>query len=721
MEFKKFLPGFKIMSYYGTVRERKEKRHGWKGQNAFHVCITSYNLILTDQHIFRRMPWVYMILDEAHNIKNFKSQRWQDLFTFRPHRRLLLTGTPLQNNLMELWALMHFLNPVDAVGYRADFADWFSKPMDRALEDGRERDDENQERVTKLHTMLRPYLLRRMKADVEKELPAKYEHLVYCKLSKRQRFLYDEFMARSETKEILSSGNFLSVVNCLMQLRKVCNHPDLFEVRPIVTSFAMRESAVADFEDKELLIRRHLLASSPFDGIHPAFSQITSHEHLSFNASTARRLLDGSSHLPGAKDLPGEPPPRDFRTIDGFRRWSDHQKSEAKYGRWRHITYLNRQRCAVRPLYGSEILTTLASIATSRQRLFGQTSSPHPHYMETTSMLLGAVKSYRQRTDSVHPLINTFAFATPPVVARDISSLILRAVEQPVAELAADPNFDILHLPAVKLQIAFPDRSLLQYDCGKLQQLDALLKERKAGGHRALIFTQMTKVLDILEIFLNFHGYRYLRLDGSTKIEDRQKITQRFNMDTRILCFISSSRSGGVGINLTGADTVIFYDSDFNPSMDRQCEDRAHRIGQIRDVHIYRFISKHTVEESMLRKANQKRSLDDMVIRDGDFDWRKMLVSDIQMEQALDQVEDAEDAQAARYAAAEIYQDTRGEQQEFDESGPLVARQAGASAEEGAAEEDEGEEEDDGLTGLERYVLRMVEEDWSYFSEWRFK
>lgn len=90
------MPAFKVMAYYGNVRERKERRQGWKAPNAFHVCVTSYNLILTDQHIFRRMPWVYMILDEAHNIKNFKSQRWQDLFTFKPQRRLLLTGTPLQ-------------------------------------------------------------------------------------------------------------------------------------------------------------------------------------------------------------------------------------------------------------------------------------------------------------------------------------------------------------------------------------------------------------------------------------------------------------------------------------------------------------------------------------------------------------------------------------------------------------------------------------------------
>lgn len=128
----------------------------------------------------------------------------------------------------------------------------------------------------------------------------------------------------------------------------------------------------------------------------------------------------------------------------------------------------------------------------------------------------------------------------------------------------------------------------------------------------------------------------------------------------------------------------------------------------------------------MLRKANQKRSLDDIVIRQGEFDWRKIMVDDLQMEQALEQVEDVEDAQAARNAAAEIYQDTRGEQQEFDESGPRVTS---ASTAEGVSPEDghgEGEEEVDeleaaGLSGLERHMVRSVERDWEYFSEWRFK
>lgn len=97
-----FFPGFKVLTYYGNVRERKEKRKGWNTENAFNVCITSYQLVLADQHIFRRKPWHYMILDEAHNVKNFRSQRWQTLLGFNCQRRLLLTGTPLQNNLVRL-------------------------------------------------------------------------------------------------------------------------------------------------------------------------------------------------------------------------------------------------------------------------------------------------------------------------------------------------------------------------------------------------------------------------------------------------------------------------------------------------------------------------------------------------------------------------------------------------------------------------------------------
>lgn len=235
MEFKKWCPGFKIMTYYGSQKERKLKRIGWTKPNAFHVCITSYKLVIQDHQSFRRKKWKYLILDEAQNIKNFKSQRWQLLLNFSTEQRLLLTGTPLQNNMMELWSLMHFLMPNFFESHRA-FEELFSKPMTGMVEGNMEY---NETIIIKLHKVLRPFLLRRLKSEVEKQMPKKYEHVVMCRLSKRQRFLYDDFMSRAKTKETLASGNLLSVINVLMQLRKVCNHPNLFEVRPTVSPFRM--------------------------------------------------------------------------------------------------------------------------------------------------------------------------------------------------------------------------------------------------------------------------------------------------------------------------------------------------------------------------------------------------------------------------------------------------------------------------------------------------
>jgi helicase SWR1 len=181
---------------------------------------------------------------------------------------------------------------------------------------------------------------------------------------------------------------------------------------------------------------------------------------------------------------------------------------------------------------------------------------------------------------------------------------------------------------------------------------------------------------------------------------------------------------------LTGADTVIFYDSDYNPSMDKQCEDRAHRIGQIHDVHIYRFISQHTVEESMLRKANQKRSLDDIVIQQGEFDWRKILIDDIQMEQALAVVEDKADVEAAKMAAAEVIEENDFQ---FDASATTVpqGQEAQDGEGDGKGEDDvildetggvaDEEEEADEVGSSAEYIVRFVERDWDVFSDWRVK
>ncbi|KAA1474346.1 hypothetical protein DENSPDRAFT_840922, partial [Dentipellis sp. KUC8613] len=283
---------------------------------------------------------------------------------FRSFRRLLLTGTPLQNNLTELWALLQFLMSGTNFANLKEFGDWFANPLEKAIEMGNVLDDETQQRVAKLHQVLRPYLLRRLKRDVEKELPSKYEHLVFCPLSKRQRFLYDEFMARVQTRHDLQSGMYQKIANILMQLRKVCNHPDLFEVRPIVTSFAMPRSAVTDFEIKELLVRRQLLHDAEEHvSLDVLGLQFIGHQDTSLIAALETRRLDATAQLPFIGDDPGAPPPHDVRTAAGYRAYSEHQRHAATIARWTHIGYLNRLRCARMPLYSTELLRALKSFA----------------------------------------------------------------------------------------------------------------------------------------------------------------------------------------------------------------------------------------------------------------------------------------------------------------------------------------------------------------------
>lgn len=696
MEFKKWCPGFKILTYYGSQEERRQKRRGWMDEDRWHVCITSYQLVLQDQQTFKRKNWHYMILDEAHNIKNFRSQRWQTLLTFKTQARLLLTGTPLQNNLTELWSLLFFLMPTDesdaGIEGFADlrnFSEWFRRPVEHILEHGRETmDDEAKKVVTKLHTVLRPYILRRLKVDVEKQMPAKYEHVVLCRLSKRQRFLYDGFMSRAQTKETLASGNYLSIINCLMQLRKVCNHPDLFETRPITTSFAMPKSAIVQFEIKELLARRRLLNNEPLETLNLDFMNLVPISR----EDTSRRLVDDSTRIMAYGPLralrerqynrtnwnmnfDGSSVQMALASMDNMARKSRMQELE-------RCLYFESKRHGRRPIYGENLINLLTiDFAINprpprRNRLSDWLSLQSP-------TIASLVQSLNERSSIMDSYVRRFACITPAVVAPGVTDAALTPISsRHLTQSQRVPSYDPFHEAQTRLSIAFPDKRLLQYDCGKLQQLDKLLRRLQTDGHRALIFTQMTKMLDILEQFLNIHGHRYLRLDGATKVEQRQILTERFNNDSRILAFILSSRSGGLGINLTGADTVIFYDLDWNPAMDKQCQDRCHRIGQTRDVHIYRFVSEYTIESNILRKANQKRMLDDVVIQEGEFttnyaqkvDLRDMFDENLQdghdeasaaMDRVLDtgvgkpprvfeQAEDKEDIDAAKNAEKEL-------------------------------------------------------------------
>lgn len=327
------------------------------------------------------------------------------------------------------------------------------------------------------------------------------------------------------------------------------------------------------------------------------------------------------------------------------------------------IAKINRRRCDATPMYGSDLrnsaitccCTTTSETNTNYNVPWmskGYKNCLQAMQCRENWCLSACIKSIEQRTSELKNIFNNFVLFVPPVsapmpwlhISHPHPSKLNEDIERErIYATDVSPQLTLLHPIISAMSTQFPDPRLIQYDCGKLQTLDRLLRTLKDNQHRVLIFTQMTRMLDVLEAFLNYHGHIYLRLDGSTRIEQRQILMDRFNNDKRIFVFILSTRSGGVGVNLTGADTVIFYDSDWNPTMDAQAQDRCHRIGQTRDVHIYRLVSEKTIEENILMKANQKRLLGDLAIEGGNFTTAFFKSSSIQ---DLFNVNKADDASA---------------------------------------------------------------------------
>eukprot|EP01063_Lacrimia_lanifica_P012558 TRINITY_DN19229_c0_g1_i1.p1 TRINITY_DN19229_c0_g1~~TRINITY_DN19229_c0_g1_i1.p1 ORF type:complete len:1486 (+),score=517.43 TRINITY_DN19229_c0_g1_i1:117-4574(+) len=770
IEFKRWAPGFKLLMYYGSQAQRQAKRKGWGAPGAFDVCVTSYNLVNNDQKYLQKFFWEYLILDEAHLIKNWRSKKWQVLQKLRTSRRLLLSGTPLQNNMMEIWSLLRFLmheNPL--FSSHSNFHHWFNSPMTSMLEEG----VCDTRVVEELHTLLRPYFLRRTKREVESEMPKKIEKVIRCPLSRRQRTLYDEYLNRSSIKATLEGGAYISVMGVLMALRKCCNHPDLFEARPIISPFCPwytsipqpdhRRHTVPPVRGTRLPLPALLATLSP---LAPAKADVLLRNGLQLVAPDVHTRVPWYAS-PALPDAAAPTPPSEVRravlatappgwgaVVDGLAEAG----SSPSPGLGAYVAHMHRlvheqqveradaaatmqkQRilhAAVkgvwactplelmqvidhrRPRYGSSrVVVRDASGAVVDKYACSEMANP-PMYARLPPWAEGSV--YERDASggdwrvSTPPLAARGASARPvPVWSRhevgfaEVALLFPTAVGvarawgvweemhgyaslSPDAQYAAAYNarpalsgwwnqlstrgivarFGAMHVPKVlagpvEMAVAcalpgrerraphtvmpgvdkptgvtlppskglfralhpqtpalnwlnFPDPRLLVHDCGKLQVLAALLPKLKLQGHRVLIFTQMARVLDILEAFLSTHGHVYLRLDGSTHVEERQYKMDQFNNDTRFFCFILSTRSGGVGINLTGADTVVFYDSDWNPAMDLQAQDRCHRIGQTRDVTVYRLTSKHTVEENILVRARQKKTLVNLVIRGGKF------------------------------------------------------------------------------------------------------
>uniref|UniRef100_A0AAQ5X143 DNA helicase n=1 Tax=Amphiprion ocellaris TaxID=80972 RepID=A0AAQ5X143_AMPOC len=410
-EFEMWAPDFYVVTYTGDkdsraiIREneftfedsavksgRKVFRMKKDTPIKFHVLLTSYELITIDQAILGSITWACLVVDEAHRLKNNQSKFFRILNGYKIYYKLLLTGTPLQNNLEELFHLLNFLTPErfnNLEGFLEEFAD-ISK----------------EDQIKKLHDLLGPHMLRRLKADVFKNMPAKTELIVRVELSPMQKKYYKFILTRNfEALNSKGGGNQVSLLNIMMDLKKCCNHPYLFPVA---------------------------------------------------------------------------------------------------------------------------------------------------------------------------------------------------AVEAPVL-----PNGSY-------------DGNLLVKSSGKLTLLQKMLKKLKDEGHRVLIFSQMTKMLDLLEDFLEFEGYKYERIDGGITGGLRQEAIDRFNAPgAQQFCFLLSTRAGGLGINLASADTVIIYDSDWNPHNDIQAFSRAHRIGQNKKVMIYRFVTRGSVEERITQVAKRKMMLTHLVVRPG--------------------------------------------------------------------------------------------------------
>eukprot|EP00079_Xenopus_tropicalis_P037024 XP_017950795.1 PREDICTED: lymphoid-specific helicase isoform X1 [Xenopus tropicalis] len=469
-EFKRFSPEVPVLLYHGNAQERRRlarkinKREG--SLQIYPVVITSFEIAMRDRQILQHSPWKYMILDEGHRIKNMNCRLIQELKQFRSDNKLLLTGTPLQNNLAELWSLLNFLLP-DVFDDLRSFESWFDITGISQNAEDIVANEREQNILHMLHQILTPFLLRRLKCDVTLEVPPKREVVVYAPLTKKQETFYTAIVNKTIEKMLGQEKEHVKIISspavgrAKRRSRKAVNYSELDKDTP---------------NDLEKLINQLL------------------------------KQQEVEKERPSAKaDLP----------LD----------SEVNL-KMRNIMMLLRKCCN-------------------------------------------------------HPYL----------------------IEYPLDPLTQDFKID----------------EELVNSSGKFLLLDRLLPEMKKRGHKVLIFSQMTMMLDILMDYCYYKKFNFCRLDGSMSYSDREENMRKFNTEPDVFIFLVSTRAGGLGINLTAADTVIIYDSDWNPQADLQAQDRCHRIGQTRPVVVYRLVTANTIDQKIVERAAAKRKLEKLVIHKNKF------------------------------------------------------------------------------------------------------
>ncbi|KXL41472.1 hypothetical protein M433DRAFT_157407 [Acidomyces richmondensis BFW] len=510
-EFKKWTPTIPVVLYHGTKEEREKIRRTRlrsPGSPDFPVVVTSYEISMNDRKYLSHFGWKFIIIDEGHRIKNLNCRLIRELQSYQSANRLLITGTPLQNNLAELWSLLHFLMP-NIFDKLESFEAWFDFSALKEKQGYEEilSGERKRQLVASLHAILKPFLLRRVKADVETALPQKREYVLYAPLTQTQRELYQAIL----------EGNSRSFLEEKM-VESISGKSTPMSIR----SRSLKRGAVDETETPNKSAKSSR-ASTPATA-----GSAGSRSRKAKKAQNYEELSDRKYF----KQLEGDSSPTQNADTE------DEEEAE---------------RAKTLALAKREI---------SRKKL----QNP--------------VLQLRLACNSPHNFFYPF----------DI-----------------DDNTPL-------------DESLVT-ESGKMMLLDRLLPELLRRGHKVLIFSQFKTQLDILETYCReLRHWPVCRIDGSVAQSERQDQILAFNdpkSNTDI--FLLSTRAGGQGINLAAADTVLLFDSDWNPQQDLQAQDRAHRIGQTRPVIVYRFATKATVEEMLLEKADSKRRLEKLVIQKGRF------------------------------------------------------------------------------------------------------
>ncbi|BAO42413.1 putative DNA helicase INO80 [Kluyveromyces marxianus DMKU3-1042] len=677
-EISRFVPQFKILPYWGNANDRKTLRKFWDrkhlryGKDApFHVMVTSYQMVVSDANYLQKMKWQYMILDEAQAIKSSQSSRWKTLLSFHCRNRLLLTGTPIQNNMQELWALLHFIMP-SLFDNHDEFSDWFSKDIESHAESNTEL---NQEQLRRLHMVLKPFMLRRIKKNVQSELGDKIEIDVLCDLTFRQAKLYqilksqvsggyDAIENAAGADDVTSDQK---LVNLVMEFRKVCNHPDLFERADVSSPFSfvsfgessslLREGDFVEvnYSAKNLInyklprliydefivpnynndvdVRAKLLYHS-MNIFHPSNSIElcnTLSKLTGMSASTFTKLLE-KDVINRAIDLArennsimekcevaydhGEKALPSCLLISNKLKYMDHLKNVTTGGVLQDLLEIQSS------VFENEYLNSLSPA-------YHPAAAAPPINIE----IMGSNNFVQKKQRELfNPRISSALSSIPPSIQH---------------KLLVEQNIPIEELPITELApralnnshtsyITMPSMDRFITESAKLKKLDELLVKLKEEDHRVLIYFQMTKMMDLMEEYLTYRQYKHIRLDGSSKLDDRRDLVHDWQTKPDIFIFLLSTRAGGLGINLTAADTVIFYDSDWNPTIDSQAMDRAHRLGQTRQVTVYRLLIRGTIEERMRDRAKQKEHVQ-QVVMEGKAKQNKVKIVEVEKEKEKEQ------------------------------------------------------------------------------------